>query len=189
MPRLLLKFDGVLCERWNPVEDGPPAEVIPTVWDSVHVSRKYAEALLLLFKMPGGRIFPRGHGNAWPQYRSEWADFLSMLSADDGGEAIALLHQERNHVKIPSSSIEVSRMERSLSWPSDYLHGRDPALVRALNLTALANVRGLSVEDILKRGDRGRHANVRSPTQWHELALAAASRIARGLIADRATVF
>jgi hypothetical protein len=31
MGKLLLKCDGVLVEKWNPVEDGPPPEVIPAV--------------------------------------------------------------------------------------------------------------------------------------------------------------
>jgi hypothetical protein len=38
MGKLLLKCDGVLVEKWNPVEDGPPPEVIPAVWDAPQVT-------------------------------------------------------------------------------------------------------------------------------------------------------
>ena len=106
-----------------------------------------------------------------------------------GGDAAEQSRQQRNRVRIPPSSGEISHMEAAIGWPSEYLRGSDPDLPRALNLAALANVRSLSIEDLLERGDRGRHANVRSPTQWHELALDAADRIAAGLTADRATVF
>ena len=132
-----------------------------------------------------GRIFPRGHGNGWPAYRYEWHDLLSMLD-DQSGEAMKLLAEERNHVKIPPSSTEISNMEAALGWQGDYLHGCDPALTRGFNLCGLAAARECSVDDIVRHG---RHAGALSPTRWRELGLAAASRIAHGLTADRVGVF
>jgi hypothetical protein len=52
MGRLLLKHDGILIQEWNPLGDSLPAEVIPTVWDSVRVARRFSDALQLLSKMP-----------------------------------------------------------------------------------------------------------------------------------------
>jgi hypothetical protein len=46
-------------------------------------------------------------------------------------------------------------------------------LAWALNICALAQARELGVEDVVKRG---KHAGVRSPTEWRRLALEAAHR-------------
>ena len=51
---------------------------------------------------------------------------------------------------------------------------------------SLAQARELPVEDVVRRG---KHAGVRSPTEWHRLALEAAHRIAVGLQVDRVAVF
>jgi hypothetical protein len=146
--RLLLKADGVICERWNPVEDGPPPEIVPATWDAVHVGRRFANALVLLSKMPA-RIFPRGHANVWPTYRLEWVDLLSMLG-DEAGTAIKLLHAERNFVRIPPSSLEISHMEAALGWQADYLRGRDSMLARAFNICGLAAARDCGIDDIVQ---------------------------------------
>jgi hypothetical protein len=168
MGKLLLKCDGILVERWNPIEDSLPAEVIPPRWDAVHVGKRFSDALQVLFKMPLSRTFPRGFACCWPAYRKEFDDLISML-ADSAGEAIRLFAEERNYVKIPPSSLEISNMEAAIGWQSDY-----PA------------ARGCSIEDVTRRG---RHAGTLSPTIWREMGLAAAVRIAAGLIADRVGVF
>jgi hypothetical protein len=135
--------------------------------------------------MPLSRTFPRGFACCWPAYRKEFDDLISML-ADSAGEAIRLFAEERNYVKIPPSSLEISNMEAAIGWQSDYLRDRDPALTRAFNLCGLAAARGCSIEDVTRRG---RHAGTLSPTIWREMGLAAAVRIAAGLIADRVGVF
>jgi hypothetical protein len=80
---------------------------------------------------------------------------------------------------------EISAMDRSLEWPGRHLR-RHLELARALNICALAQARELPVEDVVKRG---KHAGVRSPTEWHRLAFEAARLIAVGLQVDRVAVF
>jgi hypothetical protein len=181
--RLLLKADGVLAEFWCPLDPEPPYQA-PERWDGAHVAHRYSEAFGTLIKLPLGGFGPPGIRNAWPKYRSEWEDLLAML--DDGGDALRQVQERRNRVRIPPSSLEISFMDRALDWPGRYLRGRPFDSVYALNATALARAREIELEDVVRRG---KHAGVRSPAEWHELALEAADRAATGLRADRLPVF
>ena len=102
-----------------------------------------------------------------------------------GGAALEQTWRRRNCVRILPSAHEISAMDRALEWPGRHLR-RHLELARALNICALARARELSVEDVVKRG---KHAGVRSPTQWHRLAIEAAHRIAVGLQVARVAVF
>jgi hypothetical protein len=181
--RLLLKANGIISEAWCPLDPEPLYEP-PPQWNGLHVSYRYAEAFSTLIRMPLGGFGPRWFGGCWPAYRSEWEDLLAML--DDGGDALRQVQEHRNQVRIPPSSIEISCMDRALGWPSAYLRGSDPDLCRAFNIVSFATAREVSVDDVVQRG---KHAGVRSPTEWHRLALEAADQVAAGLRADRQPVF
>ena len=106
---------------------------------------------------------------------------LAML----GTNSAERLRQERNTVWIPPSSSEISCMEVCLAWPGDYLRDEFD-LARAFNLVGFAAARELNLEDVIRRG---RHAGVRCPTVWHELAIEAALRVAVGLRIAGVAVF
>ena len=182
MAKLLLKADGILSDVWYPL-DPPPLTETPKRWDGPHVAHRFAEAIATLLKLPLGPLGPRAIVNCWPKYRLEWDDLLAQHA--DGGDAAEQSRKERNRVRIPLSSGEISRMEICLAWPGDYLRDEFD-LARAFNLVGFATARELDLADLIRRG---RHAGVRSPTVWHELAIDAADRIAVGLTADKATVF
>jgi hypothetical protein len=182
MPRLLLKADSVIADHWCPL-DSPSPYVSPEGWDAPHVQHRFAEAIGTLLKLPLGRFWPADIRNCWPAYYDEWADLLAQLS--DGADGIEQTWKRRNRVRVMPSAREISVMERALGWPGRHLRCH-LELARALNICALAQARELPVEDVVKRG---RHAGVRSPTEWHRLALEAADRIAVGLQVDRIAVF
>jgi hypothetical protein len=181
MGRLWLRHNGIVVEDFSPLDPLPPYEP-PEKWDGLHVSYRFAEAIGTLIKLPLGRFWPQGIHNAWPKYRSEWEDLLAML--DDGGDALRQLQEQRNRVRIPPSSVEISFMDRALDWPGTYLRAFD--LAYALNATALARAREIELSDIVRHG---KHAGARSPSAWQELALQAAGKIAVGLRVDKIAVF
>jgi hypothetical protein len=196
MPRLLLKCDGVLAEHFCPLDPEPQYQP-PEKWDAPHVQHRFTEAISTLAKLPLGRFWPAGVRNCWPNYASEWAEFMARMSADMGAMAIegSLSYEfvaayqdwtaDRHLIRERPSAQEISVMERALFWPGRYLR-TSHELARALNLCGLAQARGLSVRDVAKHG---KHVDVRSPSAWHELALEAAHLIAVGLRVDRIAVF
>ena len=182
MPRLLLKADSVIADHWCPL-DSPSRYVPPERWDASHVQHRFAEAIGTLLKLPLGRWGPSKIRNCWPTYYDEWADFLAQLG--DGTDGFEQTWKRRNRVRVMPSAHQISAMERALEWPGRHLR-HHLELARALNICALAQARELAVEDVVRRG---KHAGVRSPTEWHRLALEAAHRIAVGLQIDRIAVF
>jgi hypothetical protein len=182
MPRLLLKADGVIAEHLCPLDPEPPYRP-PDTWNAPHVQHRFAEAIGTLLKLPLGRWGPSKIRNCWPTYYDEWADLIAQLS--DGADGIQQTWKRRNRVRIMPSAHEISAMERALEWPGRHLR-RHLELGRALNICALAQARELAVEAVVKRG---KHAGIRSPTEWHRLALEAAHRIAVGLQVDRVAVY
>jgi hypothetical protein len=178
---LLLKCDGVLAEHLCPL-DPEPLYRPPDKWDAPHVQHRFAEAISTLLKLPLGRWGPCKIRNRWPTYYDEWADLIAQLG--DGADGIEQTWRRRNRVRIMPSASEISAMERALEWPGRHLR-RHLELAQALNICGLAQARELAVEDVVKRG---KHAGVRSPTQWHRLALEAAQRIAIGLQTERVAV-
>jgi hypothetical protein len=182
MGRLLLQYDGVLAEAWNPLDPEPPYQP-PDTWNAPHVQHRFAEAIGTLLKLPLGRWGPSRIRNCWPAYYDEWADLLAQLG--DGADGIEQTWKRRNRVRVMPSAHQISVMERALGWPGRHLR-LQLELARALNICALAQARELAVEEVLRRS---KHAGVRSPTEWHRLALEAAHRIAVGLQGDRIAVF
>ena len=122
MAKLLLKADGVICDAWCPLDPSPPYEP-PEKWEGPHVAHRFAEAIGTLLKLPLGPLGPRAITNLWPKYRLEWDDLLAQVA--DGGDAAEQARQERNTVRIPPSSHEISCMEICLGWPGDSSARRD----------------------------------------------------------------
>jgi hypothetical protein len=182
MPRLLRKADSVIADHWCPL-DSPSPYVAPERWDSPHVQHRFAEAIGTLLKLPLGRWGPSKIRNCWPAYYDEWADLIAQLG--DGADGIEQTWKRRNRFRILPSAHEISAMERALAWPGRHLR-HHLELARSLNICALAQARRLPVEEVVRRG---KHVGVRSPTEWHRLALEAAHRIAVGLQVDRIAVF
>jgi hypothetical protein len=181
MPRLLLKADSVIADHWCPL-DSPSPYVPSERWDAPHVQHRLVEAISTLLKLPLGRWGPSKIRNCWPAYYDEWADLIAQLG--DGADGIEQTWKLRNRVRIMPSAHEISAMERALEWPGRHLR-RNLELTRALNICSLAQARELPIEDVVKGG---KHAGVRSPTEWHRLALEARHRIAVGLQVDRIVV-
>lgn len=182
MAKLLLKADGVICDVWCPLDPPPPYEP-PEKWEGPHVAHRFAEAIGTLLKLPLGPLGPRAITNLWPKYRLEWNDLLAQVA--DGGDAAEQARLERNTVRIPPSSHEISCMEACLDWPRDFLRN-EYELARAFNLVGFAAAREISIEDIVRRG---RYAGVRSSTVWHQLAIEGAKRVAAGLRIAHLAVF
>jgi hypothetical protein len=197
MSRLLLKCDGVLVEHFCPLDPEPPYQP-PDRWDAPHVQHRFTEAIGTLAKLPLGRFWPVGVRNCWPNYASEWAEFMARMSADMEEMAVAgqlsqeflIAHQDwtadRHRIRERPSAQEISFMERSIGWPGKYLRQQPGDLVRALNLTSLAHARGVELDAVVRRG---KHRGVRSSSAWQASALEAAHRIAVGLRVDRIAVF
>jgi hypothetical protein len=180
--RLLLKYDALVAEHLCPL-DTEPLYQPPDKWDAPYVQHRFAEAIGTLLKLPLGRWGPPKIRNRWPTYYDEWADLLAQLG--DGADGIEQTWKRRNRDRILPSASEIPAMERALEWPGRYLR-RHLELARALNICSFAQARELPVKDVVKRG---KHAGVRSPSEWHRLALEAARRIALGLQVDRVAVF
>jgi hypothetical protein len=197
MLRLLPKCDRVLAEHFCPLDPEPPYQP-PDTWDAPHVQNRFAEAIGTLAKLPLGRLGPAGVRNCWPNYASEWADFMARMSADMEEMAVAgqlsqeflVAHRDwtadRHRIHERPSAQEISHMERALFWPGRYLRDRSTDLARALNLTSLARARGVGLDAVVRRG---KQSGVRSSSAWQELALEATNQIAVGLRVDRIAVF
>jgi hypothetical protein len=196
VPRLLLKNDGVVVEHFCPL-DPEPAYQPPDTWDAPHVQHRFSEAIGTLAKLPLGRFFPTAIYTCWPGYSMEWDHFMGRMTADIESMAVegkldpefVTAYQtwtiDRNRWRERPAAADISVMERALAWPGAYLRDQIE-LARALNLCGVAQARGMSVRDVVRRG---KHADVRSPTQWNQLALTAANTIAVGLRIDRIAVF
>jgi hypothetical protein len=194
--RLLLKCDGVLAEHFCPLDPEPPYEP-PDEWDGPHVQHRFAEALDTLCKLPMGRLRPAEMRSSWPRYALDWNEFMGRMSADVTSMAVeGKLDQEfvsayqdwtedRNRWHERPSAPEISAMESALLWPGRYLRHQSE-LACAINIAGLAQAHGLPIRDVVRGG---KHHGARSSTQWNELALEAAHRIAVGLRVDRIVVF
>jgi hypothetical protein len=197
MGKLLLRADGVLAENWCPLDPEPPYEP-PERWDARHVQYRFTEAIDTLRKLPLGKFFPDEIRGSWPTYTQEWDAFMARMSADleqmagEGSlnlEFATAFHdwtENRNRFRRRPTGSEISAMETSLLWPGRYLYGRSPDLLRALNLIALARVRNVSIRAIVRGG---KHAGVRSASEWQQLGFDAAHQIAVGLRVDKVAVF
>lgn len=179
-----------------PLDPEPPYQA-PEQWDAPHVQHRFADAIGTLTRLPLGRIYPANIYTCWPACLSDYDAMMARCApqieamAEEGTLSLeyALEYHEwiedRHRLRDPPTAVEISHMERALFWPGRCLRGQLDQ-VRALNLTALARVRGVSVGDVVRCG---KHVGVKSPAPWQALALEAAHRIAVGLRTDGIAVF
>jgi hypothetical protein len=122
---------------------------------------------------------PRVFGNSMPRYAYDWSDLLAQEEADQ--EQKDLAHRDQNRTRLRPSSIEIMRMEQSISWPARYL-AQFPQLVRTVQAVAVAKMRDRDVEDAARK--------LRLPgrvvRRWHGEGC---DLIAKGLVRDKIRVF
>lgn len=167
-----------IVDDWNPLDGVPAPEFVPDEWNGPHVGARLTDAWHTLARIPSPRFYPRGFGRAWPQYRIEWTDLLSMIGA---GEYEAV-QREINRVRVLPSAKEISQMECALGWPLEYLdHARDVLIVNVC--ARISAIEGDLQQEINRRRYGG------GAEQWRRSNWKACDRIADGLIKDRVLVF
>lgn len=167
-----------VIEAWNPLDGVPAPEYVPSAWNSPHVGVRLVDAWRTLAKIPMPRFWPRGFGRNWPAYRIEWTDLLSMIGAGE----LEAMQREMNRVRVLPSATEISRMEKAIGWPLDYLE--DDRQILIVNVCARTD----AIEGNLQREIR-KHGYGGEAEAWKKLYWSLCNRIADGLIKDRVLVF
>lgn len=121
-----------LAQKYNPLEDGRMAEVIPAVWNGSHAGKRLAEAFKVLAMMPGGAGAAR---SAWPTYALD-----ELPKPDD----------EPPRTRVRASAADISHMEQAISWPGRYLVG-DAGMMRVVQIIAIARAFERDEEAVCKR--------------------------------------
>jgi hypothetical protein len=165
----------IVESTWHPLA---PPDHVPIAWDGPHVGKRLIEALrtLRLLPVPAGIT---SRSNAWPQYRYEWVDLLSQLTADE--QAQEAEHAARNWTRLVPSPIEIARMDQAIAWPARYL-AEFPQLLRTVQMVAHQRARFRSLHKAAHR----LRMPLRMVRAWNRDGL---DRIAVGLIVDRVRVF
>jgi hypothetical protein len=138
--------------------DGLPAE-----WNVPHVFDRLVEAVETLGRVPM-TVRPRGHANGLPTGTQDKLSLLEQLELEESGE-LERLHLAQNRVRLPVTSLQISRMEQALNWPLEYLADM-PEVAKAVGLAALWTVqrsdiaqrcrhRGMSVKTFHRRQIHG----------------------------------
>jgi hypothetical protein len=167
-----------VIDAWNPLDGVPPPEYIPDEWNGPHVGVRLVDAWRTLAKIPMPRFLPRGFGRMWPAYRIEWMDLLAMLGAGE----LEAMQREVNRVRILPSAAEISKMEKAIGWPLDYLDL--PRHVLIVNVCArMTAIDGNLAREIRRRNYGG------EAEQWQKMNWKLCNRIADGLLRDRVAVF
>jgi hypothetical protein len=177
---VLIKADQI---KFNPLEDGAIVEVLPARWTGSHVGVRISDAFNTLSRLPRARTSssygPSSSSGFWPAYAYTWSDLLAQL--EQAAEELQREHRIANRVRIRPDVVEVSRMERALYWPAQYL-GKEPPLVRAVNAVAFVRAMGRDITWLARK--RGGAADL-----WQRKHWAGCELIARGLVRDRVGVF
>jgi hypothetical protein len=105
---------------------------VPSTWSGPHVGRRLVDAMRTLRLVPVGIRF--GYGSSWPPYVYEWEDLLAQNAQGE----LERTQQLQNRTRLLPSFAEVSRMERAICWPIDFL-SRCAHLVVAVNAVAWAH--------------------------------------------------
>jgi hypothetical protein len=175
VPRILSPDEVI---EWHPLSGKPAPEYIPPRWDGPHVGKRLAEAMRTLRHMPINGV-PAGFVASWPEYSVEWEDRLAQAGSDQEQQ-----RQEaavRNWTKTIPSSLEISRMEISISWPARYL-SELPQLLRTVGAVAGAKSRGQNIA----AAERKLRLPGRIARKWNNEGL---DMIAAGLQRDAVRIF
>ena len=167
-----------VIDEWNPLDGVPAPEYVPSEWNGPHVGVRLADAWRILSKVPMPRFWPRGFGRNWPEYKIEWTDLLSMIGAGE----LEAAQREANRVRVLPSAGEISRMEKAIAWPLDYLDQTNDVLIVHV-CARMHAVDGNLQREIRRRGYGG------EAETWKRKNWSLCNRIADGLIKDRVLVF
>jgi hypothetical protein len=92
------------------------ARRVPEHWSFIHVMERMEEAFRTLGRLPMATR-PRGYVNSMPIYLYDRGDLNAQLETHE----LERMARLRNHVRIPPSPSELSRMEEALHWPAAFL--------------------------------------------------------------------
>ena len=167
-----------LIRDWHPLDHTPAPEYVPPFWTGLHGAVRLVEGLRTLALLPTQRG-PREYGNHWPDWMYEWEDLLAQQEIEQEEKDRA--NRKQNRTRLSPSSVEIARMEQTITWPARYLKDV-PQLLRVVQLAALACARHRDLRWVASR--------LRLPgrlvRKWNTQGLDA---IALGLIRDRVPVF
>ncbi|UYO50311.1 hypothetical protein KQX64_06975 [Rhodopseudomonas palustris] len=125
-----------LAQKWNPLEDGPMEEIVPSHWIGSHAGKRLADAYRTLAIVPMKSI---GAGSSfWPDYARD-----EMPKLEDG---------EQPRKVQRATPAEISRMEEAIGWAARYLRDdADDAPRRIVQIVAIATAFGRDLDQVCKR--------------------------------------
>jgi hypothetical protein len=103
---------------------------VPSRWEIVHVLDRLEEAFEVMGMMPAATR-PKAYGSAWPAIVQEKIPLVILAEMSAIGE-LETQEEEKNRVRLPPSSAQITRMEQALRWPFEFLRDR-PELARAIS--------------------------------------------------------
>jgi hypothetical protein len=178
-------FTGLeVIQNWSPLDDAPAPDFTPAEWNGPHVQKCLADAWKTLGHLPAGNIWPKGFANCWPRYRIEWFDLLALVGA--GVQEVEAFYRQMNRTRTLPTSKEISRMEKALVWPLEYLAGPRQCLI--VNVCAKVMARYGELGDVLQREIKRRRYRGHAD-HWQRLNWKYCDKIADGLIKDKEVVF
>ena len=150
-----------------------PREV-PDSWSQIHVLDRLEEAFEVMAMMPAATR-PKAYGSAWPSIVQEKIPLVILAEMSATGE-LETQQEERNRVRVPPSSAQITRMEQALRWPFEYLRDQ-PELARAVSQRCMWAAMRVNIR---KRCERRRIDHDEFNRQWQEgLRIIAVMLIAR----------
>jgi hypothetical protein len=138
-----------------------PREV-PSIWSQIHALDRLEEAFQVMAMMPAATR-PKAYGSAWPSIVQEKIPLVILAEMSASGE-LESQQDEKNRVRVPPSSAQISRMEQALRWPFEYLRDQ-PELARAISQRAMWSAMHV---DIRKRCERRGIDHDRFNADWQE---------------------
>jgi hypothetical protein len=138
------------------------ARELPDRWTIVHCLDRLEEAYQVLGSLPAATR-PKAFGSAWPSVVQEKIPLVVQAEMAASGE-LEVQQADKNRVRLPPTTAQITRMEQALRWPFEYLGDR-PALARAINQKALWSAMRI---DIKKRCLRLRIPHDEFNILWQE---------------------
>lgn len=172
MCALLIKREEM--QRLHPLD--VQEEVVPNVWDGMHVGLRLTEALATLRLLP--MPFDGGSGGAWPAYIYEFDDLVEQQRQGE----LERTQKIQNRTRISPSLNEISRMEICLWWPMQYLYLEVPHLLTAVSWVAHAHAINRDIKWVVRK--RGGYADT-----WLDNFDKGCGLIADGLVEEKVSVF
>lgn len=124
------------------------AREIPDRWTIVHCLDRLEEAYQVLGSLPAATR-PKEYGTAWPSVVQEKIPLMIQAELAASGD-LELREADKNRVRLPPTTAQITRMEEALRWPFEYLSDK-PELAKAIQLRTMWSAMGV---DIRKRCQR-----------------------------------